>query len=324
MNRLKGLQTTMRKIDVLLIDTPNIDIIVDDEGRFPAPGQDFRVKDIGLSMGGGAAISAMVLARLQMRPYMLCALGDDLFAGYIRSVLEKEGVGVEYKLSSARTGISIALDIRNDRRFLTYGGSISGITPSDVPKELLSKARHVHLTNYNGAEDYDEYARFIETAGSCGVTVSIDMCWDDTGRWDGCTLKLAEKVDVFFSNDMEICHYLDETDMNRVEELLSERGIRAVIKRGSRGASGIMDGQKLHVPAAPTRTVDTTGAGDAFNAGFLHAYLNGGNLRNCLQMGNICGALSVAGYGGCPDTLNLSAIHATAMADYVKMTNYCT
>lgn len=302
----------MRDIDVLFISTPNIDIHVADGGRFPDPGQEIRVDSINVAPGGGGTITAMVLARLGMAPYMYCTLGDDLFALHIRYQLEREGIRLESRGTGGPTGISVALDIHRDRRFLTFDGSVNDISPAHAPRELLARARHIHLTNYRGPEDFDEYDQFLDTAHNCGTTVSMDMCWDETGRWDPCTLKLGKKADIFFSNETEICHYLGETDLNRVLEKLVARRIPAVIKMGRRGAAAVGEGRIVTLPAQPVTAVDTTGAGDAFNAGYLYRYLQGGDLQSCLRVGNICGALSVAGVGGCPATLQGEAVRAAA------------
>jgi sugar/nucleoside kinase (ribokinase family) len=131
----------MKDIDVLMIGSPNIDLIVGDYAHFPSPGEEIRVPSMDICCGGGVAITAIGLARLGIRPLLLAAMNEDPFARFIRSEIEKEGVQMIVMPSSVPTGITIALDVSVDRRFITYDGSVYLLSPKDVDDERLAQGR---------------------------------------------------------------------------------------------------------------------------------------------------------------------------------------
>ncbi|MBW7461529.1 carbohydrate kinase family protein, partial [Paenibacillus sepulcri] len=143
-----------------------------------------------------------------------------------------------------------------------------------------------------------------------GVTLSCDVGWDDTGEWNKGVFELMTYMDVFLMNETEGLHY---TGLEQVEDSLEHMSAfsnHIVVKLGPKGAIAHKDGIRMHRPAYPVTAVDTTGAGDSFNAGYLYGFLNGLDTGTCLSYGNSCGALSVASYGGsggAPDRAELEA-----------------
>ncbi len=299
----------MKDIDVLLIGTPNIDIISGRYEKLPRPGEEIRVENIEVCLGGGNAITAIGLARLKLKPLILCKIKKDFFGEFILKELQREGVEVIADNSSNNTGITIALDCHKDRRFITYDGSVLDTSLDDVSDSLLKRTKHIHLTNFRGKKDYDLYSSFIERAKSFDITISLDVGWDDLGLWDMCVLDLARKIDIFFANKTEIMHYLKEDDIEKCFQYLMKNKINGIIKLGEEGAVSIKDGNINKIYSFNICAADSTGAGDSFNAGFIYAYLNNMDLKRSLQIANTCGALSVEGYGGyskfpSPNTLN--------------------
>jgi sugar/nucleoside kinase (ribokinase family) len=288
----------MKDIDVLMIGSPNIDLIVGDYAHFPSPGEEIRVPSMDICCGGGVAITAIGLARLGIRPLLLAAMNEDPFARFIRSEIEKEGVQMIVMPSSVPTGITIALDVSVDRRFITYDGSVYLLSPKDVDDERLARCRHIHLTNFRGAKDFEEYMRFVERAHRADASVSMDVGWDESGAWDGCVLELSKVVDIFFANDAELMHYARQDDLECALKHLLDIGANAVIKLGARGAVSLMGGTIERSAPYSAQAVDTTGAGDSFDAGYLYAYLRGMPPKERLRVANLCGALSVEGRGG--------------------------
>jgi sugar/nucleoside kinase (ribokinase family) len=107
-----------------------------------------------------------------------------------------------------------------------------------------------------------------------------------------------ENVDIFSCNSDEALRLTGEKNIEKSISLLGRMCPIVIVKAGSRGAYGIIENKLEFVPSIKVRTVDTTGAGDCFNAGFIKAWLEEKSLKQCLQYGNIVGGLSTLGRGG--------------------------
>lgn len=291
-------QKNMKEIDVLIAGTPNVDLIVPPYDVLPGPGEEIRVDNMYVQCGGGVAITAIGLSKLGMMTMIYGAIHNDLFGEFILREMQKYGVRIETRLSEKNTGISIALDVDKDRRFITYDGCVNEVSPKDIPKDLLEKTRHTHLTNYKGRADLEEYLQFIEAAHRAGVTVSMDVGWDDTGHWDQCLFEITKELDVFFINDKELMEYTRTSTVEAGIEKLTGCCSHAAIKMGAQGSRLLRGGEVTFSKAYRVTPLDTTGAGDSFNAGYLYGFLNGLSPEECLRAANFCGASSVQGYGG--------------------------
>lgn len=288
----------MKEIDVLIAGTPNIDLIIPPYDELPGPGEEIRVENMYVQCGGGVAITAIGLSKLEMKTMIYGAVHNDLFGEFILREMEKNGVEIVTRPAIKNTGISIALDVDKDRRFITYDGCVNEISPKDIPKCLLEKARHTHLTNYRGRTDLKEYLEFVESAHRAGVTVSMDVGWDDTGEWDQCLFELTSVLDIFFINNKELMEYTRTECLDAGIKKLAGYCRHAAIKMGAHGSMRLADGEIIQSSAYPVTPYDTTGAGDSFNAGYLYGFLNGLSPEKCLKAANFCGASSVQGYGG--------------------------
>ena len=131
-----------------------------------------------------------------------------------------------------------------------------------------------------------------------GTTVSIDVGWQVEWLDDPRVLDALRSVDWFLPNEHEAEHMTGESESRRMLEWFAMRGIQAVVKLGPRGSAVLDDGGYLEVPAIAVDPVDTTGAGDCFNAGFLYGLLNGLPRAEVLRWANVCGGLSTRAAGG--------------------------
>jgi sugar/nucleoside kinase (ribokinase family) len=139
--------------------------------------------------------------------------------------------------------------------------------------------------------------RLFERARALGLTISLDTNWDPTGTWGG-VLDLLPLVNVFLPNEAEAKALTAAENADEAATRLQVRVETAAIKLGKEGALGISHGQKVRVPSIPVSIVDTVGAGDTFDAGFLYGYLNGWPLEKSLRLAAVCGALSTQAAGG--------------------------
>ncbi len=290
----------MKKHDVLVIGDINVDIIVTGMEKLPEPGQEKYVDDIELNVGGGAALCALGLARLGSDVALFGNIGRDHYGRFITEILKKAGVATYLivKDRKSSTGISIALSSKKDRAFITSVGSNFHVDMKDIPDEAFGEISHIHIAGYKSEINHDRYAAFLKRLEGSGITVSLDIGWDESGEWDKKLFKLVEKVDVFFLNEAEASNYCGTHDMDACLDRISKYCNEVIIKMGSKGALGLKNGEKLYCDTFPVELVDTTGAGDSFNAGYLYGWINKMDFVTCMNYGNACGALSTTMRGG--------------------------
>jgi sugar/nucleoside kinase (ribokinase family) len=265
------------------------DLIFTEVPRLPSMGTEVFAGGFGLHAGGGAFITAAYFAALGHPAGLACLLPGGAFRNLIAEDLE--GARLDLDLCGAlEAGLDPQLTVsmvgRRDRAFLTRrsGAAAPTLTAGDLAR---TGTAHLHI---------GELATLVErpdllgVAREAGATISLDCGWDDDIPV-GCVRDLLSRVDVFLPNEAELRHLR----RHGLEEPLAPL---TVVKWGADGARAIADGDEVSAPAEPVVAVNTTGAGDAFNAGFLSAWLAGAPLSRCLRSGNALGARAIAGRGG--------------------------
>lgn len=298
----------MRDIDLLVVGEINPDVVVTDPDPRPAFGQAERIVEaVRLTIGSSSAITACGAARLGLRVAMVGIVGDDALGRFMLDALAARGVDVDAcRIDPDRpTGASVILGNGTDRAILTALGTIGDVGVEDVPADLLARSRHVHVGSYFLQPRLASgLPALFETAHEAGATTSLDPNWDPSGAWDGGFRAAMERTDVVLPNAAEV-HRL--TDLDTVEDGArrlagSGRGGRprtVAVKLGADGALCIgPGGEVVRAAALPVRPVDTTGAGDSFDAGFLAAWLDDRPLDEALRLAVACGSLSTRAVGG--------------------------
>ena len=289
-------------LDLLILGDANPDLVLHGGDVVPAFGQAEHLVDAAtLTVGGSGAILACGAAKLGLRVAISTVVGDDLFGRFMRDALSEAGVdtsgiGVDEVM---QTGITVVLSGDDDRAILTMPGTIAGLRSELIDPSLLARARHVHVSSYylQTALAPALPARFDEIHAA-GATTSLDPNWDPTGLWDGGLLDLLPKVDVFLPNAMEATRSAHTSDLEGAVRALAARARLVVVKNGDRGALAGEGDTVYRVDGMLTQAVDTTGAGDSFDAGFLAAWLNGEPVDRALAVANACGSLSTRAMGG--------------------------
>ena len=291
-----------KKWDVYVYGDVNIDLVVPGVEQLPEPGSEVDVPIMETFVGGGAALFTLGCAKLELKSVLQGSIGRDMYGSYIRSLFRELGADDSLLTDSdtKKTGISISFTTEKERCFLTYRGTNDGLSLKYMDLDKLKEARHVHVTGYAGAENHDEYLSVLKKIHEMGdVTVSFDVGWDPTGIWYEGIFELLPMIDVMFMNETECVHYTRCDDIETGARRLADGGAgMAVIKLGKTGAMAVRDGVKYFAPSYKVSAVDTTGAGDSFNAGFVSGFLRGLSMDKCLKCGNTCGALSVTKLGG--------------------------
>jgi sugar/nucleoside kinase (ribokinase family) len=286
---------------VLVAGELNVDLILQGYSAFPEPGKEVLVDDFSMVLGSASAICAMGLARLGTPVAFLSRVGDDPWGRYCLECLQGRAIDVSRVVRDPdlKTGVTVAVTSSRDRALVSYLGSIAALQGKDVSDGAFAGFSHLHVSSYflqqglrPGLEDV--FAR----ATRAGLTISLDPGFDPSESWSDDLRRTLSQVDVFLPNEVELAGITRTSDVAEALRTLANGRTRTVAKFGREGAATIDDGRLLRVPPFPIEPVDTTGAGDSFDAGFLHAWLQGQPVQSALRLGAACGALSTLGLGG--------------------------
>jgi sugar/nucleoside kinase (ribokinase family) len=308
--------------DLVVVGDCNPDVLVLGEDVTPLFGQREKlVESMSLAVGGSAAITAVAAARLGVRVALVAALGDDPAGGFLLGQLAREGVdttGVAARPGTP-TGMTVALCRGEDRAILTAVGAVATLTAVDVPAALLAGARHLHVSSYFLLEDSlgPGLAALFAEAHLAGVGTSLDTNWDPAERWGGERLRdVLAHTDLLLPNEAEALRISGTATLRDAVGVLTAGGARLAIKLGARGALCADGTRRYRASLPPATPVDTTGAGDCFNAGLLAGLLRGLDLPSAVALGCAVGAASTAAAGGtgsCPDLPTALALAKTVV-----------
>ena len=293
----------MSDLDILVLGDANPDLVLSGGDVVPAFGQAERLVDEArLVIGGSGAIFACGAAKLGLRVAFAGVVGDDMFGRFMCDQLQAHGIDTSAVavLPERSTGVTVVLSGREDRAMLTFAGTIGDLRRSVIGADVLSRTRHIHVSSYFLQRTLaPELPALFREARDGEATTSLDPNWDPSGEWDNGLMALLPEVDVFLPNEVEA---LSMARISVVEDaiarLRSAGAGTVVVKTAGQGAVAAQAGDAVAVAGIPTQVVDSTGAGDSFDAGFLAGFLGGQPLRRCLEIGNACGALSTRGIGG--------------------------
>jgi len=291
--------------DILIAGEINPDLILSGN-VVPEFGQvEKLVDDATLALGSSSAIFACSAARLGLKTGFIGVCGDDVFGRFMLDEMRKRNVDVSNVIirSDGQTGLSVILNqpfdyAQGDRAILTHPGLIPALRASDISEALLRQARHLHVASYFLQTNLQpDLPKLFRCAHSLGLTTSLDPNYDPSEKWIGFD-ELLSVTNVFLPNEKEATSLSGESNVDLVANRLGSRVEVLAIKLGAEGALGVRDAIRVRVASIPVKAVDTIGAGDAFDAGFLYGYLNDWDLKKSLQLATVCGALSTRASGG--------------------------
>ncbi len=318
-----------RPLDLLVVGEVNPDVVVSDPDPHPVFGQAERlVREVRLAIGSSSAITACGAARLGLRVAMVGVVGDDDFGRFMVDALRERGLDVSAirVALDAPTGASVILSDGVDRAILTARGTIGAVTAGDVPPRLLGRARHLHIGSWFLQDGLrDDAAGLLAAAHEAGLTTSLDPNWDPTDGWDAGLRDLLPGLDLVFPNEVEVTRIAGEERVDEAAVALARLGRPSggastgadrpgpmvVVKCGADGAlAATAEGVVGRVGAYPVTAIDTTGAGDTFDAGFLSAWLDGASPAAALRAGAVAGALATTALGGTDGQPTLAELQA--------------
>jgi sugar/nucleoside kinase (ribokinase family) len=312
-----------KDFDVLVVGELNVDLILNQITKYPEIGKEVLASQMNLTLGSSSAIFASNLSTLGTRVTFAGKLGFDNFGDHIIQSLKSRGVDTEniVRSSAHHTGATIVLNFGEDRAMVTYQGAMKYLTMQDISDTTIKSARHLHLSSmFLQPGLIGALTTLFSKAKSFGLTTSIDPQWDPAEAWDIDLQKLLPHVDVFMPNVKELFALTRTKDLDDGLKKIRSFANVVVIKNGSEGAY-LWDGKTLqHQPPFLNReVVDSIGAGDSFDSGFIHKYLAGKPLKECLEFAALTGAINTTRPGGTNafESLNLVKTIAQSSFNYV-------
>jgi sugar/nucleoside kinase (ribokinase family) len=292
---------TIRDFDLLVVGDLNADLILRGDVE-PAFGQvEKLIDDATLTVGSSSAIFACGAARLGLRVALVGKVGDDEFGRFmVREMnarrVNTEGIVVDPQV---KTGLTVILSRGNDRAMLTFSGSIGALRFAEVDQALVARACHLHVASYFLLDALrPDIPTLFDLARASGLTVSLDTNYDPIEKWNGGLAEALRRADVFLPNETELRAIAGIADTEAALDRLASGATCVAVKLGARGAMAQRGNERATAQALPVDVVDTTGAGDTFNAGFIYGYLAGWELARALRLGCVCGSLSTRAAGG--------------------------
>jgi sugar/nucleoside kinase (ribokinase family) len=293
------------EFDLVVVGDCNPDLVISGGDVIPEFGQHEKLVDtMSLLIGGSAAITAVAAARLGLRVALVAAIGADPAGDLMLSLLARDRVDTSAVLVriDQPTGITTVLSAGTDRAILTALGAIGTLTAADVPVALLARARHLHVSSYFLLEDSlgPGLPGLLAAARAGGLTTSLDTNFDPAERWGGARLRAAlAQTDVFLPNETEALAISGRAEPAQAAIELTGAASSVVIKLGERGALCLArQHEPVLVTLPPVTPVDTTGAGDCFNAGVIAGLLSGHDLTAAVSIGCAVGAAATTALGG--------------------------
>lgn len=301
----------MKKHDVAVVGEIFIDHVFTGFSRWPQPGEEVHAPQYIREVGGGAAITACALAKLGRSVSLVGVIGSE-DANWIVDRLSAFGVSDDGIVQNdGNTGVTVSVSIGEERSFFTHAGVnqvLQSMLGSEEILPTLCKARHVHFALPLGRE---LALRLLPALRRGGCTTSLDVGFHPEWLQALESLDICRTVDYFFPNEREAALIAGSDSVDYLT-FAQENGFnRPVVKLGQSGASTIANGIRYASPSPPVSVIDTTGAGDVFDAGFIDAHLDALSPEICLRRACACGALSTRAAGALsalPDRIELERV----------------
>jgi sugar/nucleoside kinase (ribokinase family) len=291
----------LARFDVTIAGELNLDLILYGLPEVLPPERELLANDMMLTLGSSSAIVAHNLASLGSHVGFISCIGNDQFGQMALERLSAAGVDVSkvVQLSgSVKTGLTVLLQRKGWRNILTYPGTIFDLQLEHLDFDYLTSSRHFHFSSFYLQRGLQAHVvELFKQLRSKGLTISLDCNDDPDDKWMGLE-EVLPHVDVFLPNEREVKRIAGTETVEAAIDRLAAIVPLLVVKLGSEGAMAQRGKQRVTSPAVKVDLVDPVGAGDSFDAGFLHEFLRGSDLTTCLRSGNLAGALSVTRPGG--------------------------
>lgn len=301
--------------ELLVIGELNVDLILNQIEGFPEIGTEILAQKMNLTLGSSSAIMAANASAIGVDTYFCGLIGTDDFGTFILNSLDSKGVKTDFiqKTSEHQSGITVVMSYDQDRANVTYCGAMEALTYQKIPWADLTGFKHLHLSNFFIQKGIrQDIVKIFEKAKCLGLTTSLDLQWDPENRWDFDFKNCLPLVDIFMPNQAELLALTKKESLDQGLEAIAPYSNISVIKLGDKGSLAVENGKRISAAAFTNdNPVDTIGAGDSFNSGFIKKYISGSSLEQCLEYGNLMGALSTTAAGGTAAFSSIDTIKKT-------------
>ncbi len=314
----------MKKYNTVVVGELNIDIILNRIDRFPEMGKEILAESLNLTLGSSSAIFASNLSSLGSNVAFIGKIGKDGFAATVLNSFQSKKVDTSKVLQSEtlNTGATIVLNFDQDRANVTYPGAMEDLKFEDLDWEFIEQADHLHFSSiFLQPGIKNDLPKMFQKAKEAGLTTSLDPQWDPAEKWDINPAELLPQLNVFMPNATEFLLITKSSSLEEGIEKVKQYApdIILIIKDGANGAFAWKNNNLIHQPAFLNKNVvDCIGAGDSFNAGFIHKFTHGGSLIECLKNGALTGAVSTTRAGGTGAFTNMETIRSLT-AEYFSI-----
>jgi sugar/nucleoside kinase (ribokinase family) len=306
--------------DVVVVGELNVDLILNQIDKFPSIGKEVLAGHMTLTLGSSSAIFASNLSTLGSRVAFVGNLGYDNFGDHIIASLKSRGVNTDNINRSVKqnTGATIVLNFDEDRAMVTYPGAMKYLSLQDISEEVLKQSRHLHLSSiFLQTGIIQDVVLLFKKAKEMDLTTSLDPQWDPAEKWDLDLNELLPYVDIFMPNLTELKSLTKSIDLKSGIDKLKEVANKIVVKNGSNGAYLWDNNELIQQPSFLNKeVVDSIGAGDSFDSGFVHQFLKGKSNKECLEFGALTGAINTTRSGGTHAFENLSLVKTIAKSSF--------
>jgi sugar/nucleoside kinase (ribokinase family) len=289
------------KFDVSVVGELNLDLILSGLPAKLELEREHLAKDLTITLGSSSAIFTHNLALLSNRVGFSSAIGSDALGEIALQFLRDSGTDVSgvRKFEGKLTGLTTILPTGSQRYILTYPGTMFEMGFDHLDLDYILDARHLHLSSYYLHRALrPRIPELFRAARTAGLTISMDTNDDPEDAWADDLRNVLPYVDVLLPNEREACKIARADDLERAIGILAGHVPLLVVKRGKAGAVARRGNERFQVEALVVEYVDSVGAGDSFDAGFVHQFIRGGRIEECLKFASLTGALSTTRPGG--------------------------
>jgi sugar/nucleoside kinase (ribokinase family) len=297
--RLRG--EHQQRFDITIAGETNLDLIMYGLPEQMSTERELLGSGFRVTLGGSSSILAHNLAALGSQVGFISQVGRDEMGEIALARLGEIGVDLSHITTreDVSTGVTVLLPHGQQRHILTYLGAMAEMTVADLDLSYLTSSRHFHLSSLflqTGLQP--GLPELFDQLKKAGLTLSLDTNDDPNDTWGGVLDQLLDRIDLLLPNEHEILRIARKPTLEEALDSLAPRVPLIVVKCGARGAVVQQGNKRDWVPSLQVEPVDTIGAGDSFNAGFLNFYLKGESPLRAAAMGNVTGALSTLRPGG--------------------------
>ncbi len=293
----------MTEFDVIVVGELNVDLILNQIDGLPEMGKEKLAGKMELTLGSSSAIFACNLSALGARVAFIGKTGTDPFGDLVRQSLRDKGVDTSMIIRDPglATGATVVLNHGEERAMITHPGAMNHLTIEEIGTGHLRRGRHMHLSSpFLQPALKNDLGELFKTARALGLSTSLDTQWDPREQWALDWPGIIPHVNIFLPNRQEILALTGCKTLRGALRSLEELGADVIaLKLDREGSLCRAGGKEIIRPSfLNKKVVDSIGAGDSFNAGFIFKYIQGNPVAECQTFGNLCGAVNTTAAGG--------------------------